>query len=137
MTSAQPNCTTSGRSNGGRPGNASDASPSPFIASNPTKTNEPIPAASKPGSSTSPSVAPPSPRSLHQQEGTEDRGPEQGADRGEAPGRSDHGSHLLRPETQRARQTSENPALQQADELEYAAAEIGTPISTARSSRRA
>ena len=51
----------SGRSNGGNPGSANDAAPRPVSASSPTKTNVPIPAASRPGRSTSPSVAPPSP----------------------------------------------------------------------------
>jgi len=45
----------------GSPGMAREKVPSPVQASRPMKISVPIPAASRPGSSTSPSIGPPSP----------------------------------------------------------------------------
>ena len=73
----------------GSPGSPSDTSPQPVSASNPTKTSVPIPADNSPGSSPA-ECRPAEAGGLHQQEGAEDRRPQQGADRGEAPGRRHH-----------------------------------------------
>ena len=61
MTSAQPNWARSGWANGGTSGNASEEVPSPVLASRPMKISDPTPAATRPGTSTRPSVGPPSP----------------------------------------------------------------------------
>ena len=61
MASAQPNSPTVGGPRCGRCGMASENVPSPVAESSPMKISEPMPAASSPGTSTSSSVAPPSP----------------------------------------------------------------------------
>ena len=61
MTRAQPNSPTVGWLKGGSPGMAREKVPSPVQLSRPTKISEPIPAASRPGSSTTPIMAPASP----------------------------------------------------------------------------
>ena len=58
---AQPNIASVGRSNGGSPGTASENVPNPVSSSRPRKISEPTPAASRPGTSTTPSIGPPSP----------------------------------------------------------------------------
>ena len=61
MAIAHPNSAPSGWLKGGRLGTASEKVPWPVHASNPMKISEPIPAATRPGTSTSPSIGPPSP----------------------------------------------------------------------------
>ena len=61
MTRAQPNSATSGRLKCGRPGMAREKVPSPVQASRPMKTRLPTPAASRPGTRTTPSIGPPRP----------------------------------------------------------------------------
>ena len=61
MTSAQPNWARSGWANGGTSGNDREKVPSPVQESRPMKISDPTPAATRPGTSTSPSVGPPSP----------------------------------------------------------------------------
>ena len=58
---AQPNSAPVGWLKPGMPGRASENVPSPVRLSRPMKMSEPIPAASSPGSSTTPSIGPPSP----------------------------------------------------------------------------
>ncbi len=60
-TRAHRNMAPVGRWNGGSPGMASEKVPNPVSESSPTKMSVPTPAASRPGSSTSPSMAPPRP----------------------------------------------------------------------------
>ena len=58
---AQPNIATVGAPNSGSPGSASVNVPSPVIWFNPRKMSVPMPAASSPGTRTTPSIGPPSP----------------------------------------------------------------------------
>ena len=57
ITIAQPNSSRLGRATCGRPGRASENVPSPVQWPRPVNTRAPTPAASRPGSSTSSSVA--------------------------------------------------------------------------------
>ena len=59
--SAQRNIAPVGCSKAGSPGSASENVPKPVSESSPMKMSVPIPAASRPGSSTTPSIAPPRP----------------------------------------------------------------------------
>ena len=61
IPSAQRNSAPSGVPKGGMLGTASENVPKPVQASSPTKMSEPTPAASRPGTSTTPSKGPPSP----------------------------------------------------------------------------
>ena len=61
MTRAQPNSPAVGEPKCGRPGMAREKVPRPVQAFSPMKMSEPMPAASRPGTSTSPSIGPPSP----------------------------------------------------------------------------
>ncbi len=61
ITIAQPNSAALGWPNCGRPGRARENVPWPVQESKPTKMSHPIPAASSPGTSTSPSMGPPRP----------------------------------------------------------------------------
>ena len=58
---AQPNSATVGVVNVGMSGMASENVPKPVRPSRPTKMSEPTPAASRPGTSTTPSIGPPIP----------------------------------------------------------------------------
>ncbi len=60
-TSAHRNIAPVGCWNGGRPGMAKEKVPNPVSESSPTKISVPTPAASSPGSNTSPSMVPPRP----------------------------------------------------------------------------
>ena len=61
MAIAQRNSAPVGLPTDGRFGTASENVPKPVQASRPTKISEPIPAASRPGTSTTPSIGPPIP----------------------------------------------------------------------------
>ena len=61
IPTAQKNSATFGVVNVGMSGTASEKSPKPVHEFSPMKMSEPTPAASRPGTSTTPSIAPPSP----------------------------------------------------------------------------
>ena len=84
------NSATVGEPTWGRPGMASENVPSPVQASRPMKISEPTPAASRPGTSTSSSMDPPSPEASISRNAPVSGRAEQGADGGEAAGRGHH-----------------------------------------------
>ena len=93
---AHRNSATVGVPNVGMSGTASEKVPKPVRLSRPTKISEPMPAASRPGTSITPSMGPPSPATSISRNAAGQRRPEQRADRGEAAGGADHGDGLSR-----------------------------------------
>ncbi len=91
---AQPNIASVSGPGCGRSGTISENVPRPVMLSRPRKISDPMPAASSPGTSTTPEHRPAEPGRLEQQERAQERRSEQRADRGEAPGRGDHGGRL-------------------------------------------
>ena len=96
ITIAHRNSDTPGLPAGGMSGTASEKVPRPVQLSSPMKISEPTPAASSPGASTTPSIAPPIPATSIIRNAAGKRRAEERADRCEAPGGTDHRNGHLR-----------------------------------------
>ena len=93
---AQPNSAPVGWLKPGMPGRASENVPSPVRLSRPMKMSEPIPAASSPGSSTTPSIGPPSPDASISKNAPVRGDPSSVLTAAKAPGDTQHPGRLVR-----------------------------------------